>query len=674
MQHQLDIIGREPTISEHMQCPSCGIQNPGHSSFCVNCGVAIFADENKPHLGHYRLESKLGEGGMGVVYRAIDEKLHREVAIKVLHPHLLKHENLKERFRREARMHAKIIHPNIVTLLSLYEDGDHMALVMEMIHGKNLKEYLREHPRLDLTDIIRISEAVLSGLDAAHRQGMVHRDLKPANVMLATNGDIKLMDFGLAKPKHGDDDLTQSGATVGSFRYMAPEQILNQPVDGRTDLYAFGILLYQMLTGRLPFDSSSSGGEFEIMEKQVRHEPVPPIEINPNIPGDLSDLVVRMLAKDKENRPGSCEAVQRKLLEILSQAERLLRGHASQIINRPPIQPEQSSGEIARGLIRAWSRQFVRLLNDAGYRLRPWLWEKPAAYIRAALHRQHGTAPQTRMSMDIQRLMTIKWQGPAVWAGVIVALLVVGWALISVIHVAERPVAGGPATPPVKAVQEKEPVKVEIAKSAPQPKPAAPSASSTAKEDTSTKVATVTKEHPKAAPAKAKPRTRHKTVRKSRPKPRTAVAAASDSRASITYRVSYQISNSESDEISPHKPNEFRGGSRLYFPSLKDNRTDFFRAFKKGWVRLYFDQPVHLSAINIHKISISSGDFKGGNIELAVQDDRGHWTVLFRSKNKVIDSPLLIHGSPAAMAQVKGVRLRFTSPEPLTVGPIDLLP
>jgi serine/threonine protein kinase len=176
-----------------MRCPSCSAENPSHASFCVHCGVAIFHGEQPPRLGPYRIESKLGEGGMGVVYRAIDEKLHREVAIKVLHPQLLQHENLKERFRREARMHARIMHPHIVTLLSLYEDDQHMALVMEMIHGKNLKEYLSEHPRLDLSEIVRIAEAILSGLDAAHRQGMVHRDLKPANVMLASNGGTKLM-------------------------------------------------------------------------------------------------------------------------------------------------------------------------------------------------------------------------------------------------------------------------------------------------------------------------------------------------------------------------------------------------------------------------------------------------------------------------------------------------
>ena len=645
----------------------------------------MFGDDNMPHLGHYRLESKLGEGGMGVVYRAIDEKLSREVAIKVLHPHLLKHENLKERFRREARMHAKIIHPNIVTLLSLFEDGDHMALVMEMIHGKNLKEYLREHPRPDLADVVRISEAILSGLDAAHRQGMVHRDLKPANVMLATNGDIKLMDFGLAKPKHGDDDLTQSGATVGSFRYMAPEQILNQPVDVRTDLYAFGILLYQMLTGKLPFDSTSSGGEFEIMEKQVRHDPTPPNELNPLLPSELSELVIRLLAKDKDSRPGNCEVVQRKLLEILQQAERL-RSHSSQIIKRPNIKPEENAKEIARGLIRAWSRQFVRMLVNAAWQARVWAWEKPVSYLRGMqLQQRTGTALSggmaslsqrlsswsTRLSAGLQRLKAVKWQGPLVWSGVAVVLFALGWVLVSVIHVAERPGEQAPVASSADKPRKTQVAQTQVDKK-PSPTHAEPAAAPAAKKAEPTpppqKVAEAVHEAPKPKPAP-----RHRTVRKREPAPRHPVASA-DSSASVTYKVSYKIRNSEADDIDPHKPNEFRGGSRLYFPSLKDNRTDFFRAYKKGWVRLYFDRPVHLSAIRIHRLSIGSGDFKGGKIELAVQNDRGRWTVVFRRKDRDIRSPLLIHGSPAAMAQVKGVRLRFTSPEPLTVGPIDLLP
>lgn len=256
---------------------------------------------------------------MGVVFRATDESLDREVAIKVLHPQLLQNSHIQDRFRREARMHARILHPNIVTMLSLYDEGGQMAIIMEMVHGYTLRQYMRSKKRLPLSETVRISLAVLAGLEEAHKQGMVHRDLKPANVMLSDSGVVKLMDFGLAKPEKGEEDLTQSGATVGSFRYMAPEQILNQPIDARTDIYSFGILLYQMVTGKLPFDSSpgaGSGGEFEIMEKQVRHEPAAPSQLNPALPPEMEALILRMLAKHPDKRPANCAEVRQLLMQI----------------------------------------------------------------------------------------------------------------------------------------------------------------------------------------------------------------------------------------------------------------------------------------------------------------------------------------------------------------------
>ena len=169
--------------------------------------------------------------------------------------------------------------------------------------------------------------------------------------------------------------------------------------------------------------------------------------------------------------------------------------------------------------------------------------------------------------------------------------------------------------------------------------------------------------------ARSAPKPKPRVVRRARPR-----APSRPSPTSITYRVGYKVVNSQFDHIDPHKPNEFRGGSRLYFASLKDNRTDKYRAYQKGWVRLYFEHPVRLSAIQIHRIGVTQRDFRGGRIQLAVQDSRGHWTVLFRRNNEDITTPLTIHGRASAMARVKSVRLRFRSPEPLTVGPIDLLP
>ena len=362
------------------------------------------------HLGQYRLDSELGSGGMGIVYRATDEKLHREVAIKVLHPHLLQNEDLKERFRREARMHAQLMHPNVVTLLSLYEDAEHMALIMEMVHGKNLREYLRTAKKHAIIDLVRIAQAILLGLEAAHHIGLVHRDLKPANVLLADNGDIKLMDFGLAKPAKGDDDLTQSGATVGSFRYMAPEQILNQPIDARTDLYAFGILLYQMVTGKLPFDASAQGGgEFEIMEKQVRESPVSPHELNRSLPLEISDLILRLLAKNPNDRPASCTLVHQEL-DIIAR-------HLSDKAMAPGLSktsvniPAHSNAAIAKGLLKASARS-----------------------IRSKLAKFFGMFISILPRRDLPVLgegsgMPHKWKVVATWGGASLMLVLLGWVL-----------------------------------------------------------------------------------------------------------------------------------------------------------------------------------------------------------------------------------------------------
>lgn len=591
----------------------------------------MFTEGQHPHLGHYKLESKLGEGGMGVVYCAKDEKLNREVAIKVLHPHLLQHENLKERFRREARMHAKIIHPNIVTLLSLYEDGEHMALVMEMVHGQNLKQYLREHPRLSLMDLVRIAEAVLSGLEAAHKLGVVHRDLKPANVLISSKGDIKLMDFGLAKPKRGDDDLTQSGATVGSFRYMAPEQILNQPIDARTDLYAFGILLYQMCTGKLPFDASANGGgEFEIMEKQVREDPPVPQQLNPALPPALSELIMGLLAKNMADRPASCEVVHQTLLQISKQAE---YNRVSASITMPRPGNEEDNIEIAKGLVTAFTRRSRQILITT-----PWTWLKSSL---AALH------------------LPRRWHAPLTWGSLLLFIAGLGWVLTSVIHLAERPTT---STTGLQAVGSAPPAAKEAFPASKQGKKAIPAT----KPKPKAKAAPVAKAVKKPAPVK-KVRATSKPTAKAKPK----ITA----RRSITYTAGHKVVRSDGSKVDPKRVHEFRGGKHLYFPGLADYRwKDKFHTYKKGFVRLYFDKPVKLSRVVIRKASIGKLDFAGGEIRLEVQDARGRWNDLLLRKDRDIDSAITIRSPKKALAEVKGVRLRFKSSEPITIGPIDLIP
>ena len=336
--------------------------NEAGARVCTGCGAALApAAESAPppsqglgRLGPYRLVEKLGEGGMGVVYRAQDERLGREVAVKVLHPTLVRDENLRARFRREAQVHAKILHPNVVTLLTVYEEADTMALVMEYVRGRNLRAWMRAHqPGLD--EILHLADGMLAGLAAAHAIGVVHRDFKPANVLITDEGVVKIMDFGLAKPARLEKDLTQAGAIVGSYRYMAPEQIRGEHVDARTDLYAFGIVLYEMCTGSVPFDARGRGSEFIIMEKQVREPPEPPSARNPAVPPPLEHLILSLLAKNPEDRPASAEAVRRALRQV-----RHLLAHreiASARAHLPPPDHEPSNWEIFVGLVKALARK-----------------------------------------------------------------------------------------------------------------------------------------------------------------------------------------------------------------------------------------------------------------------------------------------------------------------------
>jgi len=304
-----------------MQCPSCGTWYPDNQAFCTSCGDILSHGGAAAKLGNYRLIEKVAEGGMGVVFRAYDEAHEQDVALKVLHLHLVGDPKHKNRFRREIRTHSQLHHPNILELRDVYEHEDKLALVMELLQGCTLKEYLRFHDRLALGEVITIAEAVLTGLQYAHEQGVIHRDIKPSNIYLNDNGTVRLMDFGLAKSQKEVEDITGSGVAVGSYYYMAPEQILGRDLDARTDLYALGITLYQMATGQLPF-VSVGGGEFEIMEKQIRHTPPQPDTINPKIDPKLSALILNLLEKEPDKRPTDCAEVLQRL-HSLGRAEPL---------------------------------------------------------------------------------------------------------------------------------------------------------------------------------------------------------------------------------------------------------------------------------------------------------------------------------------------------------------
>src|SRR5262249_39162252 len=203
-------------------------------------------------VGNYKTIDKVGEGGMGAVFKGVDLMLEREVAIKMLRPELARQPQVVERFRTEAVTLAKLNHPSVATLHSFFRQGDDFFMVMEFVRGETLDSVIREGGAMPCTRAIELFCTALEGIDHAHKMGIIHRDIKPANMMVTETGSIKVMDFGIARVL-GTDRMTKTGHLIGTIEYMSPEQVRGEETDACSDIYALGILLYEMLTGRVPF-------------------------------------------------------------------------------------------------------------------------------------------------------------------------------------------------------------------------------------------------------------------------------------------------------------------------------------------------------------------------------------------------------------------------------------
>jgi len=250
-------------------------------------------------VSHYKILGKLGEGGMGVVYKAEDTKLERTVAIKFLPHQIAANSEERERFKIEAKAAAALNHPNIATIHAIEEHNDELFIVMEYIEGQELRELLANLAKVeDLRKILDLATQIASGLEAAHKKGIIHRDIKSANIMVTDKGVVKIMDFGLAKVR-GGAQFTKVGTTLGTAAYMSPEQARGEKVDHRTDIWAFGVVLYEMLTGKLPFP-----GDYEqaVIYSVLNEEPQAISEIRDDIPADLAQLVQKTLKKDVDER------------------------------------------------------------------------------------------------------------------------------------------------------------------------------------------------------------------------------------------------------------------------------------------------------------------------------------------------------------------------------------
>ena len=259
-------------------------------------------------LGKYRIVEKIGRGGMGIVYRGVDETLDRQVAIKAISPELVE-EDLVRRFRAEAVTLARVNHPNIATVYELFRDDDRLLMVMELVRGQTFEQLIDRTGPMSVERSASLTGQILDALGHAHRAGIVHRDLKPANLMLTDAGIVKVMDFGIARVS-GTERMTSDGFMVGTPAYMAPEQVRGEDVDGRTDLYAVGVVFYRLLTGKLPFRAKTA---VAMIQSQLNDQPTPARQVRAELPDWLDAVLMRSLAKRPADRYQSAEEFRRAL-------------------------------------------------------------------------------------------------------------------------------------------------------------------------------------------------------------------------------------------------------------------------------------------------------------------------------------------------------------------------
>src|SRR5262245_20019350 len=269
---------------------------------------APLAPDEIGRLGGYRVLRVLGSGGMGIVFLAEDIRLQRRVALKVMKPDVASKPGAKERFLREARAGAALAHQNIVTVYQVDEVGGVPFLAMQYLQGMSLEERLTSAGPVGVREVLRLGRQIALGLATAHEHGLIHRDIKPANLWLepGPEGQLKVLDFGLARAAEDQAHLTQSGAVVGTPAYMAPEQVKSEPVDPRTDLFSLGVVLYRSCTGHLPFPGRNA---FEVVATLATTQAPPVRQLRPAVPAALADLVMQLLSKDPAGRPASARGV-----------------------------------------------------------------------------------------------------------------------------------------------------------------------------------------------------------------------------------------------------------------------------------------------------------------------------------------------------------------------------
>jgi serine/threonine protein kinase/predicted Zn-dependent protease len=314
-----------------MKCPKCQSDNPDTSRFCAECGTQIPPAEEisvsttktletpKEELttgstfaGRYQVIEELGKGGMGKVYKVIDTKIKEKIALKLLKPEIAADKKTIERFSNELKFARKIRHENVCQMYDLNEEKGTLYITMEYVSGDDLKSMIRMMGQLSPGQAISITKQVCDGLEAAHKLGVVHRDLKPQNIMIDRDGNARIMDFGIARSMKAKG-ITGTGVMIGTPEYMSPEQVEGKEVDQRSDIYSMGVILYEMVTGRVPFEGDTP---FTIGVKHKSEKPRDPRELNAQIPDDLSNMILKCMAKDQGNRYQSAEELRSELIKM----------------------------------------------------------------------------------------------------------------------------------------------------------------------------------------------------------------------------------------------------------------------------------------------------------------------------------------------------------------------
>ena len=314
-----------------IKCPKCNFENPDDSKFCKECGTQVISSEEIPasptktletpkkelttgstFAGRYQIIEELGKGGMGKVYKVHDTEINEKVALKLLNPDIAADKKTIERFKNELKFARKIRHKNVCQMYDLNKEEGIHYITMEYIRGEDLKKLIRKMGSLSPGQTISLAKQVCEGLAEAHKLGVVHRDLKPQNVMIDEEGNARIMDFGIARSIK-EKGITGAGVMIGTPEYMSPEQVEGKEVDQRSDFYSLGTILYEMVTGRVPFEGDAP---FTIGIKHKSEEPKDPRELNAQIPEELSRVILRCMEKDKEKRYQSAGEVHSELENI----------------------------------------------------------------------------------------------------------------------------------------------------------------------------------------------------------------------------------------------------------------------------------------------------------------------------------------------------------------------